>query len=252
MSDDKEYPCKYECGKVLASRAGIYKHEQKCSLNNMGETEETVVEDSLSPDSIEVGETPTSPTIDDEQPEYTQYTFSVDELETNIPVPTPLKMLIGADKDKKSGKKKSKQELLNMSKTNVAMLKMVYKSTDNLASRYRVAICNDEEMIISHSEADYNWISGMSNQYLMDKGFDINSYIGSGKAAIICNAWWFGSIGATLHSDAKKLDKSLGLIRKPISWVKKILSFIPIIGKRFKNKPEIAELGQTTMEEWQQ
>lgn len=217
----------------------------------MGEADEQQDGDFLSPDPTEVGESPTTPTyssddtepITDDQPSYTQYTYDADDLK-GIPVPTPLKMIVGADKDAKKNKNKSKQEIANMAKTNQAMLKMLYKSADTVASKYRVAITDDEDMIITHSEADYNWISGMSNAYLMEKGFDINSYIGTGKAAIICNGWWFGSIGATLHNDAKKLDKKLGLIRKPLSWGRKLLSYIPIVGKRFKKKPDIYEPAQ--------
>ena len=242
MSD--EYPCKFEgCSKVLKSRAGIYKHELKCE-HSMGVSEETEM-------SEESPSSPESHTTDVEEPDsstptFQNYSYKVEDLESDIPVPSPLKFITGGKKS--SGKKKNQQELAIMSKTNEAMLSLGYKSVDGLASRYRVAITGDEEMTITHSESDYKWISGMTNAYLMEKGFDINAYLGTGKAAIICNSWWFGSIGATLHKDAKKLDKSLGLLRKPLGGIKKLLSYIPIIGKRFRQEKPV-ELFTNTKEE---
>lgn len=247
MSKKKQYPCKHGCGKTLATRAGIWKHENKCEQNTNGLGVEPQLEDSVSPASFTEGESPSeaTPFTEDSQPSYANFTFEEQDVEGQIPVPTALRFVAKkAGDDKKGGKKKSKAEILNMTKSNEAMLKMGYKTVDNLASKYRVGITNDESMTINHSEADYNWISGITNAYLMERGFDINSYIGTGKAAIVCNAWWFGSIGSTLHNDAKKLDKKLNIIRTPISWGRKLLSFIPIIGKRFKKKPEIDTVGQ--------
>jgi hypothetical protein len=246
---DKEYPCKHGCGKVLKSRAGIYKHELKCDYS-MGVSHETLEDLPSSPFSHEpevVADEATAPS-DSNQPTYTQYTYTSDEVEDNMVIPSPLKFITGGNKTK-SGKKKNKAELATMAKTNEAMLSMGYKTIDTVASKYRVAITGDESMVIQHSESDYKWISGMSNAYLVEKGIDINAYFGTGKAALICNSYWFGSIAHTLHKDAKKLDKSLGLLRKPMSGIRKLLSFIPIIGKRFRTKPQIDIVGQTVEDE---
>lgn len=235
-------------GKEYKSRSGAWKWNKKL----MEESEQSDVGEQHTPP-VEVAHTSSpiedsnpsssSESIDEnevEEPSWTQYTYSSEEIIDNIPVPVGLKMLKGDSK--KSKKKLTAKEMVAVKKENEFILGLGYRSVDGIASKYRIALTGDESKVISHSEADYNWISGISNRYLTEKGLNLSSYLGAGRVALVANGWWFGKIGHTLQQEAKNAEKKIRPLRAVLSWPKKLLSKLPIIGKRFKPKPTVMEM----------
>lgn len=234
-------------GKEYKSRSGAWKWNKKLmgeSDDNSDEVQQTPVEEvaHTSVEPIGDDESP-SPAPEVEEPSWAQYTYSSEDIDSNIPVPLGLKLLKG---DGKSKKKRTAKELVEMKKENEFILGLGYRSVDGIATKYRVALTGDEDSAISHSEGDYKWISGVSNRYLTEKGLDLSTYLGAGRVALVANTWWFGSIGHTLAQDAKKAEKKIRPLRALLSWPKWLLSKIPIIGKRFKKKDK-----QTNLDDWE-
>ena len=203
-------------GKRYKTRSGAWKWTQK--IKAKGEVSEQPLE-SVETESETETETEPEEVPDFTEPEWAQ--FDMGDLPEGVQViPSGLKRVQRPQTQKG---KKTKAEIKAEGETNKAILKMGYKTSDMLLTRYARAVCVDDEMLITHSEPDYAWISGITYAFLEDRGVNLSVMIGPGTMAAVCNAYWFGK---PLHEIQTKAKKSpLRAAGKRIGGMRKWFSF---------------------------
>lgn len=215
-------------GKRYKTRSGAWKRTQK--LRSQGD----VVEETLSMPSE--SETESEPVATEDNPDFDGpewASFDMGDLPEGVQViPSALKKVRRAGV--KSGKKRSKAEIEQEKQTNHSILKMGYRTGDFLMTKYGRATLVDPEYIVTHTEDDYNWISGITYAFLEDRGVNLAVVIGPGAMAGIANAYWFGKPIAEIN---KKADKSpLRAAAKKVGGMRKWFK-LPRLFRR-KKKPE--------------
>jgi len=158
---------------------------------------------------------------------------STDESEPTEVIPSVLKAVMPANADPR---KMSKEDIERAAKTSAAVLVLGYKLSDKIMSKYRKAVVGDDA-VIQHTEADYRWISSVTNDALLDRGILISASLTPTIVALTCNAYWFGKPLAEIQ--AKRQGK---LIKR------ETLAKIPILGwfARRRAKKEAKQNDQTT------
>jgi len=204
-------------GRQFATRSGAWKHSK-----SLDETLDTPVEPKYEP--IEADDEP-------DPISWASVDFGGDmEAPTEV-VPTVLKRITPTV----PGQKKTRKEIEQERKTNLALLKVGYRTGDVLLTRYKRALMEDPNAeAISHSETDYEWISGVSNSALEENGISIGAAIGTTQIALIANGYWFGAPVAKIHKEA---DKSPFTGRMG-GAVGRFLERVPVLGKRLKARRE--------------
>lgn len=128
-------------------------------------------------------------------------------------VPAVLKAVMPANANPRA---MSKEELERAQKTSAAVLVLGYKLADKVMTRYRQAVCEDD-VIIHHTEADYRWISSITNDALLDRGVLISASLTPSVVAVMCNGYWFGKPLADIQAKRKaKLFKRETFSRIPV------------------------------------
>jgi hypothetical protein len=136
--------------------------------------------------------------------------------------------------------KPSKKELEVLKSTNIAVLKIGYKTADHVLSVYKRAALQDPEAPkITHSEADYEWISDITNEGLMENGIHLSAAIGPTQVMVLANGYWFLKPTYEIQKEAQKR----GLSGKMGKSIRNLLEKLPIIGKRIRARKhqEIAD-----------
>jgi len=206
-------------GKSYKTRAGAWKHSKNLEAKaNAPEVVEPKVE----------------PVIDDSEPDpisWASVDFSGDTEDVTETIPTALKAITPS----KAGVKKTKKEIEAEMKTNVAVLKIGYRSADHLMTRYKRALMEDKNAdAITHSEADYNWIAGITNAALVENGLSVGEAIGTTQIAVVANVYFFGAPLAKIHAESEKspFKGKLG------GRFGRFLERVPIIGPRLKARKQ--------------
>ena len=146
-------------------------------------------------------------------------------------VPTVLKRITPTV----AGQKKTRKEMEQERKTNVALLKVGYRTGDVLLTRYKRALMEDSQAeAITHSETDYEWISGVSNAALEENGISIGAAIGTTQIALIANGYWFAAPVAKIHKEADK-SPFTGRVGGAVG---RFLERVPVLGKRLRARRE--------------
>ena len=205
-------------GRLFQTRAGAWKHSKSL--------DEPVEEPAPQVEPVEV--------MDDEPDplSWAQVDFSGDTEDATETIPTVFKRITPAH----SGEKKTKKELEAERKTNMAVLKIGYRTGDALMTRYKRGMMEDPKADpIKHTEQDYDWISGVSNAALEENGISIGAAIGTNQIALISNLYWFGSPIAKIH---KESDKSPFKGRAG-GAIGRFMERLPIIGKRIRARREV-------------
>lgn len=205
-------------GRLFQTRAGAWKHSKSL--------DEPVEEAAPHVEPVEV--------MDDEPDplSWAQVDFSGDTEDATETIPTVFKRITPAH----SGEKKTKRELEAERKTNMAVLKIGYRTGDALMTRYKRGMMEDPKADpIKHTEQDYDWISGVSNAALEENGISIGAAIGTTKIAVIANGYWFGAPIAKIH---KESDKSPFKGRAG-GAIGRFMERLPIIGKRIRARREV-------------
>ena len=205
-------------GRLFQTRAGAWKHSKSL--------DEPVEEPSPQVEPVEV--------MDDEPDplSWAQVDFSGDTEDATETIPTVFKRITPAH----SGEKKTKKELEAERKTNIAVLKIGYRTGDALMTRYKRGMMEDPKADpIKHTEQDYDWISGVSNAALEENGISIGAAIGTTQIAVIANGYWFGAPIAKIH---KESDKSPFKGRAG-GAIGRFMERLPIIGKRIRARREV-------------
>ena len=205
-------------GRLFQTRAGACKHSKSL--------DEPVDEPTPQADPVEV-------TDDEPDPlSWAQVDFSGDTEDATETIPTVFKRITPAH----SGEKKTKRELEAERKTNMAVLKIGYRTGDALMTRYKRGMMEDPKADpIKHTEQDYDWISGVSNAALEENGISIGAAIGTTQIAVIANGYWFGAPIAKIH---KESDKSPFKGRAG-GAIGRFMERLPIIGKRIRARREV-------------
>ena len=217
----EEYNCD-ECGKEYKSRAGLWKHKKSKHAEQIETPQETTQETPK----IEV---------EDSTPEWASFDYgeTIDETSPTETVPTILKTIKPAATAKG---KISKKEAAAKKDMNKSILTVGYRTCDHLMSSYRRAMLEDAKAEpITHSDADYNWISEVTNEALEDSGVSVGDMIGTGTIAVIANTHWFGVPLYKIHQESEK-SPFKGKIGGAFG---RFLRKLPIIGKRIKAKEEV-------------
>ncbi len=205
-------------GRLFQTRAGAWKHSKSL--------DEPVEEAAPHVEPVEV--------MDDEPDplSWAQVDFSGDTEDATETIPTVFKRITPAH----SGEKKTKRELEAERKTNMAVLKIGYRTGDALMTRYKRGMMEDPKADpIKHTEQDYDWISGVSNAALEENGISIGAAIGTTQIAVIANGYWFGAPIAKIH---KESDKSPFKGRAG-GAIGRFMERLPIVGKRIRARREV-------------
>ena len=218
-------------GKEYKTRAGAWKHSKSI------EEEEVVTEQVIEPDAPVEPVIEAEVTVDDTATTDTSWaTFSDFEYDDSAEIiPAPLKRIRPAAK---SRSKMSKKELEAQKQTNMAILKIGYRTGDHLLTKYRRVMMDDPEATaITHSEQDYDWISGITEEALAENGLSIGMAIGPTQIAVVANGYWFGApiVRINAESDKSPFKGATG------GRIGRFLERIPVLGKWIKNRrrPEI-------------
>tara|TARA_R100000808_G_C2134291_1_gene142864 strand:+ start:374 stop:1126 length:753 start_codon:yes stop_codon:yes gene_type:complete len=215
-------------GKRYKTRSGAWKRTQK--LRAEGEVTEEPLQMPNDEPPVATEENP-----DFEGPEWAA--FDMGDIPEGVQViPSALKKV---RRHGVKGRKRSKAEIEQEKQTNHSILKMGYRTGDYLMTRYGRASLVDPEFIVTHTEEDYDWISGITYAFLEDRGVNLAVVIGPGAMAGIANAYWFGKPISEIN---KKADKSpLRAAGKKIGGLKKWFR-LPKFFRR-KKKPEDSTFG---------
>ena len=139
-------------------------------------------------------------------------------------IPSPLKKI------KPRSGKPSKQQIENERGMNESVLKVIYRSGDVLLTRYKRGVLKDDEApAIKHSEEDYEWISGITQDALDANGVNIAAAIGPTQLAVGANLFWVGQPIAKIHAESGSTFLSGGRTVR-------IMERIPFIGKRIRDR----------------
>ena len=207
-------------GKLYSTRSGAWKWskkisppEEKVEIENKTETKtETETEEKNSF-------------------EWTTFDFSDDD-DLNVEViPSMLKKIRPAGPE---NRKKSKKELQAAEETSMALLGIGYRSADHLLTKYKRAVTRNKEATpITHADADYLWISSVTNEGLKHSGVDISSVFSPVQVAVVCNSYWFGKPIVQIQTQSKS---------NPFKGMGSMFEKLPFIGKRLKARKEAAEI----------
>lgn len=248
----EEYICE-DCGKSYKSRSGLWKHQKKLGHGSFSEkigteegysgTPDDPVQASTSSETISpVEETvrlPTSssdatddPPQDTHSPKWMSFDFGSDESTDTIP--TAFKSIL-TPVPAGSGKL-SKAQAQALENQNKGILKMMLSTGDVLLSKYGQAVSLDPDFEVRHSEADKDLVANAQYRWMEEKGFFLTNYISSGMIAGGLTVHYFGAPIIRIRRKAKKkLFKGRGLLAR-----------LPLIGRLFRRKQEIPDIGQSS------
>jgi len=162
----------------------------------------------------------------EDKPESVDWTeMEFGDVSVSETIPSPLKKI-----RPRTSSKPSKKQLENEREMNVGILKVGYKTADALLTRYKRGVLNDDEAPkISHSEDDYDWISGITQDAMDHNQVNLSAAIGPNQLAIAANGYWFGSVFVKVNAEAGNSFLSGG---RAVS----IIERVPFIGKRMKQR----------------
>lgn len=188
-------------GKQYQTRSGAWKRNQKLEAKEEPQEEPPTATPTDPPNHETEEPTATEDDPDFSDPKWAQFDFG--ELPEGVQViPAPLKKINRMATV--PGGKVTKAMLKAEAETNHAVLKMGYRAGDLLMSKYGQAVTVDPELIISHTEEDYDFISSVTYAWMEDRGLSVAGVIGPGTMAIVCNGYWFGAPIAGIQKKAKK------------------------------------------------
>jgi len=129
----------------------------------------------------------------------------------------------------------SKAQREALEKQNKAILKMGLTAIDVGLTKYGKAVSLDEEFEVKHTEEDKDLVASAQYRYLEEKGLFLTNYLSSGVIAASLTGWYIGTPILRIRKNAKRR-----LIRG------RLLSRLPLIGRFFKPKVEVAPIAQNT------
>jgi hypothetical protein len=212
-------------GREYKSKSGMWKRNKKLESESAGDNSDEAkkAEDVSHASKSPADDSPSEPKV-----EWTEMDFG-DEPITEV-VPAPLKRI--KPRGATSGKP-TKKQLEAERQMNEGILVTGYKTGDYLMTRYKRGVLDDPNAeAIVHTEEDYEWISGVSQDALEAQGLNLAGAIGPGGLAVIANAVWFGTPLRRIQKESSK-SPFQGRVGGAIG---RFVERIPIIGKRIKER----------------
>jgi hypothetical protein len=214
-------------GREYKSKSGMWKRNKKLESESAGSsdgaTKEAGQPEVETRKSSDRDSPPSEPKI-----EWTEMDFG-DQPITEV-VPAPLKRI--KPRGATTGKP-TKKQLEAERQMNEGILVTGYKTGDYLMTRYKRGVLDDPNAeAIVHTEEDYEWISGVSQDALEAQGLNLAGAIGPGGLAVIANGVWFGTPLMRIQKEAKK-SPFQGRVGGAIG---RFVERLPIIGKRIKER----------------
>ena len=208
-------------GREYKSKSGMWKRNKKLEQEREDTTPPEPKEATKA--ESEQGDSPSEPKV-----EWAEMDFG-DEPITEV-VPAPLKRI--KPRGATSGKP-TKKQLEAERQMNEGILITGYKTGDYLMTRYKRGVLDDPNAeAIVHTEEDYEWISGVSQDALEAQGLNLAGAIGPGGLAVIANGVWFGTPLMRIQKESNK-SPFQGRVGGAIG---RFVERIPIIGKRIKDR----------------
>tara|TARA_R100000655_G_scaffold91898_1_gene132866 strand:+ start:784 stop:1518 length:735 start_codon:yes stop_codon:yes gene_type:complete len=208
-------------GREYKSKSGMWKRNKKLEEEREDTTPPEPKEAKKA--ESEQGDSPSEPKV-----EWTEMDFG-DEPITEV-VPAPLKRI--KPRGTTSGKP-TKKQLEAERQMNEGILVTGYKTGDYLMTRYKRGVLDDPNAeAIVHTEEDYEWISGVSQDALEAQGLNLAGAIGPGGLAVIANGVWFGTPLMRIQKESNK-SPFQGRVGGAIG---RFVERMPIIGKRIKDR----------------
>ena len=119
-----------------------------------------------------------------------------------------------------------------MHTTNLEILKMGLTATDVLITKYGQAVMIDEDYTCKHGEEDKQMVAMAQYNWMMEKGIDPSSLVGTGAIAAAMTGYYIIPPVLKVRKKAKvRLFKNAGRVLS-------IPGKIPIIGRFFRRKPK--------------
>jgi hypothetical protein len=225
-----------DCGKEYKSKSGLWKHQQKClntddeeiaSLEKNGgdglnHTEDDAHLSSSPSDSSTDGDSPTSDSVWNTWGE-TEYEPTTESL------PPQLKLLKGGT-GRKSGKKMTAKEQKALDDKTVALLEMGLSMADAGISLYGQKALLDEDYQCKHSQSEKRMVATAQMEALKEKGIELTNVLTPTTVAVaLTGAYLVPPIYKINKKSKKSIVKNGG---------RRLLSYIPIFGRRFRKKKE--------------
>ena len=208
-------------GREYKSKSGMWKRNKKLEQEREDTTPPEPKEATKA--ESEQGDSPSEPKV-----EWAEMDFG-DEPITEV-VPAPLKRI--KPRGATSGTP-TKQQLEAEREMHEGILVTGYKTGDYLMTRYKRGVLDDPNAeAIVHTEEDYEWISGVSQDALEAQGLNLAGAIGPGGLAVIANGVWFGTPLMRIQKEANK-SPFQGRVGGAIG---RFVERLPIIGKRIKER----------------
>jgi hypothetical protein len=238
-----EYVCE-DCAKSYKSRSGLWKHQKKMGHGKFADPDNTIpIEETKQSVGVEGSSPQTEPihssdpigaTPTDTQPAWMDFDFGTSDSTDTIP--TAFKSVLTPVPAGKT--KMSKGQIEALEKQNKGILKMFLTTTDVLLTKYAQAITLDPDISVAHSEADKDLVANAQYRWMEEKGFFLTNYISTGMIAG----------GLTLHYVAAPVIRVRKKAKKKLFKGRGLLARLPLIGRLFKRKTDVIEIGQNAEE----
>ena len=215
-------------GREYKTKAGAYKHSKKLE----GEVK---TRKSLDPDGAKAAEPDTSEgdtfhgqaPPPEPEPECVEMEYDP-ELPTEV-VPAVLKRI----KPRSGSGKPTKKQLEAERELNEGILVVGYRTADMALTKYKRGVLDDPNAeAITHSNEDYQWISGITQDALEHNGMNIAGVLGPNQMALIANGVWFAPPIMKIQAEAKR-SPFQGRVGGAVG---RFLERMPFIGKRIKER----------------
>lgn len=155
--------------------------------------------------------------------------FEFEEVQTTESIPTALKMLSSFGK----GEKKTPEQIQMMHTTNLEILKMGLTATDVLITKYGQAVMLDEEYLCRHGEEDKQMVALAQYNWMMEKGIDPSSLVGTGSIAAAMTGYY------VIPPVLKVRKKAKVLLFKNAGRIMSFPASLPFIGRFFRRKKAV-------------
>ena len=236
------------CGKSYKSRSGLWKHQKSKGHGKFASKEsfqdnwkdhqdQTIpIEESQSSESASTPPNPVEDTSSgSDGTSFSWADFDFGSAETTDTIPTTLKSIV---KPMPGGSGKlSKAQYEALENQNKGILKMGLTTIDVLLTKYGQAVSLDDQFEVKHSDSDKELVANAQWRYLEEKGLFLTNYLSTGMIAGSLSIWYVGQPLMRIRKNAKRK-----LVRG------RLLSRIPLIGRFFKKKEEVAPIAQNVEE----
>jgi hypothetical protein len=226
MSEEFQCP---DCHKSFKTNAGRWKHSKSkhgVAVETQAELESSSPNHSRSLADLD-GATEIPDPASSQETIWNKWSIPNDD-DSNSSIPLPLKLVAKTGKIA-AGAKLSKVQQKAVDEKAIALLKLTLTGADFCIGHYGRTITLDNTYSCRHSDSEKTLVAEAQLEAFKDKNIQVTSILSPTTVALALTAGYvFPPIVALQRNKKRKMLKGGG--RRMLSW-------IPIIGKRFKPKP---------------